>query len=424
MSSPLKELLIDELMVGMFVVKMDVSWIKSPFLFHRRAIESKNDILLLKKAGVKKITIDLSKSDFTPQDKQALKPSSLAQEEKAISEPHIAPILSAHNGIINPESIDSPCVALSEELGQAALLKKNACEAFNKINELVKKNKPVPIEEFEPVVDETISSLMRNSQALLTLMHLKRYEEKLFSHSFSVMSLALTFAIKEGVNHDDLKSLGMAALLHDIGWAQLPLNLFGKAKKYTDNELKVVQQHQKISNIIINKSDAVPQAVKQMVMQHHERIDGSGYPEQLKEAQLDKLSRILILTDYYDESVHGLLDRPGIIPSEALRLLYKEAVQKKQDKEHVELLIKLLGIYPLTSAVELNSGEKGIVIEVNRDMPLIPVITIMYTAEGNALAKPLTIDLKNDEKQRHIKGIVDLLNAKNDPQNLLVVEEL
>ncbi|MCP3849410.1 MAG: DUF3391 domain-containing protein [Gammaproteobacteria bacterium] len=424
MSSPLKEILIDELMVGMFVVKMDVSWIKSPFLFHRRAIESKNDILLLKNAGVKKITIDIDKSHFVSQEKQEPDPALSELKEQADNKTSVDSVPPVHNEAINPDSIDSPSVALAEELEQAALLKKNACEAFDKINELVKKNQPVPIEEFEPVVDETISSLMRNSQALLTLMHLRRYEEKLFSHSFSVMSLALTFAIKEGVSHDNLKSLGMAALLHDIGWAQLPLSLFGKAKKYTDNELKVVQQHQNISNIIINKNDAVPQAVKQMVMQHHERIDGSGYPEHLKETQLDQLSRILILTDYYDESVHGLLDRPGLIPSEALRQLYKEAVQNKQDKEHVELLIKLLGIYPLTSAVELNSGEKGVVIEVNRDKPLIPVITIMYTAEGNALANPLTIDLKNDEKQRHIKGIVDLLNEKTDPQNLLVVKEL
>ena len=184
----------------------------------------------------------------------------------------------------------------------------------------------------------------------------------------------------------------------------------------------MVQQHQKIAHIIVNKSDTIPYTVKQLIMKHHERIDGSGYPDKLKGNQIDNLTRILILTDYYDELVHGLLDKAGLIPSEALRLLYKETVENKQDKEHVELLIKLLGIYPLTSAIELTSGEKGLVVEVNRDKPLIPVVKIMYTASGSALAKPQLVDLENDDKNRQIKGVVDFLNDKADPQKLLVVD--
>lgn len=438
MSSSLKEISIDELLVGMFIVKMDISWIKSPFLLHRRAIKSKNDVILLKKSGVKLLTIDLDKSNIASESTQKkesvphIEQKELASEshqdmddlnEDELNEQALSEILAQAIKNPTPECLDKPIIPLNEELNNAALLKEQACKSFNEINAMVKNNQPIPVKKFEPIIDDTISSLVRNSQALLTLMHLKRYEEKLFSHSFSVMSLALTFAIKNEVKKEDLKVIGLAALLHDIGWAQLPLNLFGKAKKYTENEHKVVQQHQKIAHIIVNKSDTIPYAVKQMMMMHHERIDGSGYPEQLKGDQLDNLTRILILTDYYDELVHGLLDQPGLIPSEALRLLYKETVQNKQDKEHVELLIKLLGIYPLTSAIELTSGEKGIVVEVNRDKPLIPVVKIMYTAEGNALAKPQVIDLETDDKKRHIKGIVDLLSDKADPQKLLVVNE-
>ena len=441
MSSSLKEISIDELLVGMFIVKMDISWIKSPFLLHRRAIKSKNDVILLKKSGVKILTIDLDKTQMPVEEKERqqkveqeiaqsetsqLETSHLekTQTDDVLEEISIPENQHKINKAPTPDSLDNPTIPLNQELNNAVLLKEQACEAFNEINTLAKNNKPIPIKEFEPVIDETISSLMRNSQALLTLMHLKRYEKKLFSHSFSVMSLALTFAIKDGVSQDDLKTLGLAALLHDIGWAQLPLNLFGKAKKYTENEFKVVKQHQKIAEIIINKSDTIPYAVKQLMMKHHERIDGSGYPDKLKDQQLDNLSRILILADYYDELVHGLSDRPGLIPSETLRLLYKKAVQNRQDKEHVELLIKLLGIYPLTSAIELTSGEKGVVVEVNRDKPLIPVVKIMYSATGNPLAKPLLVDLEKDEKKRQIKGVVDFLNANADPQKLLVIEEV
>lgn len=429
MNASLKEISINELQVGMFIVKMDISWIKSPFLLHRRAIKSENDVLLLKKSGIKVLTIDLDKSSVNT---SAESPQKMAQKDlqeqdnesqDSIPDEQKSRPSAVLNTDISAVNLDNAQVVLGEELNNAILLKDKACEAFDEINELVKNNQPIPVQDFEPVIDETISSLIRNSQALLTLMHLKRYEKKLFSHSFSVMSLAITFAIKDGVKKNDLKILGLASLLHDIGWAQLPLNLFGKASKYSVNELKVVQQHQKIANIIVNKSDTIPLTVKQLMMQHHERIDGSGYPHKLKDNSLDRLSRILILTDYYDEMVHGLLDRPGLIPSEALRQLYRETVQGRQDKEHVELLIKLLGIYPLTSAIELTSGEKGIVVEVNREKPLIPVVKIIYTAQGNVLAKPLIIDLEKDDKKRQIKGVVDLLNDKSDPQHLLMAEE-
>ncbi len=417
MSSSLKEISINELKIGMFIVKMDISWIKSPFLLHRRAIKTDNDIVLLKKSGVKRLTVDFDRSQIkTDETKNTETPKTNSVTER--------PASSTHQDAIAETSDKLQVVALAEELDNAVLLKQRANEAFNELNILIKNNQPISVTEFAPLIDETISSLLRNSQALLTLVHLKRYEEKLFSHSFSVMSLALTFAIKAGVKKEDLKILGLAALLHDIGWAQLPLNLFGKAKKYSDNEMKVVQQHQKIAAIIINKSDTIPHAIKQLMMQHHERIDGSGYPEQLKGSHIDPLAKILILTDYYDELVHGLLDRPGLIPAETLRLLYQESVQNKQDKEHVELLIKLLGIYPLTSAIELTSGEKGLVVEVNREKPLVPIVKIIYAAGGDALVTPLLIDLQNDPDKRHIKGVVDFSSKQADPKKLLIVEEI
>ncbi len=430
MNSVLKKITIDELQVGMFIVEMDISWIKSPFLLHRRAIKSKNDIILLKKSGVKILTIDLNKSQIEYLQDATESEQIIAQ---LVDTPVGIPVNNSQDCSTeqygsqsaqkySPENLDKPSVLLKEELGKAIILKEQACEAFRQVNELVKNNQPIPAEQLEPIIDETISSLLRNSQALLTLMHLQRYEEKLFSHSFSVMTLALTLAIKDGANKEELKLLAMAALLHDIGWSQLPLNLFGKATKYSDNEKKVVQQHQKIGNILVSKSDSIPEPVKIFMMTHHERNDGSGYPDGIQGEQLEPLAKILILTDYYDEVVHGLLDRPGVIPSEALRLLYREAVENKLDKPQVELLIKLLGIYPLTSAVELTSGEKGVVVEVNREKPLVPVVKIMYSTAGNALATPMIIDLEKDEKKRQIKGTVNFIDKKTDPQRLLVVE--
>ncbi|RKZ98147.1 MAG: hypothetical protein DRQ43_01940 [Gammaproteobacteria bacterium] len=418
MSSALKKISIDELHVGMFVVEMDISWIKSPFLLHRREIKSKNDVILLKKAGVKILTVDLDKGVVNVEKQKTINEASLVDPdcESRIETGKIKEI--------NAELLNMSDVPLKEEINRAIMLKEKALEVFKEINILVENEQPIPVKEFDLVINDAIDSLMRNSQALLTLMHLKRHKETLFSHSFSVMSLALTLAIKNKVPENELKILGLAALLHDIGWAKLPLNLFAKAKKYSENEIKIVQQHQKIASIIIDRDKNFPGAVKHIMMNHHERIDGSGYPGGLRGSQLDQLSNILILTDYYDELVHGLADRPGLIPSESLRFLYKEAEKIKLVKSQVGQLIKLLGIYPLTSAVELTSGEKGVVIEVNRDKPLIPIVEIMYNSDGNALAKPFIINLVKDKKKRQIKRFVDFSNDNVDPQNLLIIEDI
>lgn len=437
MSAGHKKITIDELQTGMFVVDLDISWIKSPFLFHRRAIKTKKDIALLKRSGVKQLTIDLDKSQMeieqAASDAELLRPEQSeqlmdneAQHEDGSAEAECE--LSESPTVTTPElsanSLNNPTVLLDEEMGRAAILKKQAEQAFNEINDCIEQKKAIPIRKLQPVIDDTISSLLRNSQALLTLMHLKRYEQKLFAHSFSVMTLALTLGIQQELSEDELKELAMAALLHDLGWTQLPLNLFGKPQKYSENEKKVVYQHQKIANILMSKSHNIPDKVCSMMMKHHERLDGSGYPDGLLEQQLDAMDRILILTDYYDETIHGLLDGPGLIPSEALRVFYKEAVQNKLDKLLVESLIKLLGIYPLTSAVELTTGEKGIVVEVNRAKPLIPVVRIMYDANGRPLLNPKLIDLEHDELKRQIKTIVGEIDETTDPQHLLLVNEV
>ena len=419
MSSALQKISIDELHVGMFVVEMDISWIKSPFLLHRREIKSKNDVILLKKAGVKILTVDLDKGLVN-----------VEKNQETINEPSLidpdceSRIVTGKIKDINAELLNMSDVPLKEEINQAIMLKEKALEVFKEINILVENEQPIPVKKFDPVINDTIDSLMRNSQALLTLMHLKRHKEILFSHSFSVMSLALTLAIKNSVPENELKILGLAALLHDIGWAKFPLTLFAKAKKYSESEIKIVQQHQKIASVIIDRDKFFPGAVKHIMMNHHERIDGSGYPGGLRGSQLDQLSNILILTDYYDELVHGLADRPALIPSECLRSLYIEAEKNKLVKSQVGQLIKLLGIYPLTSAVELTSGEKGVVIEVNRDKPLIPIVEIMYNSDGNALAKPFIINLEKDKKKRQIKRFVDFSNDNVDPQNLLIIEDI
>ncbi|MCK5666200.1 MAG: HD domain-containing protein, partial [Thiotrichaceae bacterium] len=300
-------------------------------------------------------------------------------------------------------------------------LKKQACLSLNEIHEAIKSNQSISVKILSLIIDDTISSLLRNSQALMSLINLKQYQERLFSHSFNVMVLALTIAIKDGFKKEALWVLGQAALLHDIGWAQLPQNLFGKAKPYTDNELRVVHQHVKLSHHILSQNNDVNEETKELILLHHERSDGSGYPYCKTKHEIKPLARILIVADYYDAMLHGLLDSPGVIAAQALRALYKESLQNKLEGDYVEILIKFLGIYPLWSAVELTSGEKAIVIAINREQPLTPNVKILYSSDGQALVTPVEVELQNDKKNRKIKNLINHVDKNIDPMNILVM---
>src|SRR5690606_12464092 len=120
------------------------------------------------------------------------------------------------------------------------------------------------------------------------------------------------------------EQLGLAALLHEAGWTQLPLNLIGKRTRYTPTEIALIHKHTLISDQILLRSD-LPELTRRLVAEHHELLDGSGYPQGLKSDQIHPLSQLLTVVDVYEERVHQLTDEPGMIPTSALRLLYIEA---------------------------------------------------------------------------------------------------
>ncbi len=448
----IKKISINQLRVGMHIVGIDIPWIRSPFLKHSRAIDKANDIKLLIQAGVKEVSIDVEKSIIKEESKEESKVSDDEQVplDNKVSEKKVKEVLvekveevienksftkdtPINETTVNETIVNDPPIneskpietnkpqptLLSEELEQANFLKDKASEAFTNLSETIKQNKVLDLKEVSPIVDDSIQSLLRNNQALLSLMHMHRNEKDLFSHSFSVMSLLLSLAISLDYTDDQLKNFGIAALLHDLGWARIPLHLLSKNKKYSENELKVIQQH---LAIIIRQLSSDPQANKeaiQLISEHHEKGDGTGYPKGLFLKDLTHGSSLLMLVDHYDELIHGLSDYAGAIPSLALKMIYKDALQGIHDKKEVEQLINLLGIYPLTSAIKLSSGEKAVVIEVNRARPLSPKVKVFYNAKGVTVPEPFIIDLANDEKERKIKQVVDVHDIKQDPMQLL-----
>lgn len=413
-----KVISISDLRIGMYVTKLDVSWLDSPFLSHSRAIKESSDIQVLRDAGVKALTIDLSRGvDLAPQPAEApvSAPPPAPVWPKPI-EPSSSPQASA-------PAISAPNISLERELRVALQLRSQIKQAVENLTRALEAGSAVAVDELVPLVDSTLDSLERNDQALMSLVHLSRKTQRMADHIFGTFCLALNLALRRETSEAEREQLGLAALLHDAGWTQLPLKLIGKRSRYTPAERELVHQHTLIGTRILANSD-LPELTRRVVAEHHERLDGSGYPAGLRGDQIHPLSQLLTVVDVYEERVHQLVDEPGVIPTNALRSLYRDAERGIFAADAVAALISLLGIYPPTTAVLLNTGERAVIKEHYADTPLQPRVVIHYDANGHPLVPPLEVDLRQaTELPRRIESAVDPAAPGSEQWRRLLVSE-
>ncbi len=421
-SAPTKKISIAQLKPGMFIHELDIPWLQSPLLRHRRKINSQKDILLLKKAGVKGLLIDLQRGDDVSSEDT---PEQVQETEKnihAVDKTDEDKSVTVQSVQGEKKTASETKARLNEELKVARVLQGKISKMVNELGNLVKEGKPIAVQTINPLIDEARDSLVRNDQALLTMLHLHSQDIKLSDHGFGVFAVVLPLAMRLGRSDQDISDLGLAALLHDTGWARLPIHLLGKNKAYTEMELKLIHQHPGIVEKVLQQSEDVPENVIKLVSQHHEFSDGSGYPKHLKDTDFFELVEILQVADFYDEFIHGLTDKPGMLPVNALKLLYQFARKDQFREEIVSELIHVMGIYPLTSAVRLSSGEKGVVVEIDKQKPLLPQVKIIYEAGGKRCIDERIVDLSHCEQDElRVSGVIEPLDKKEDPMGLLRV---
>lgn len=258
----------------------------------------------------------------------------------------------------------------------------------------------------------------------MNLVHVQQKSRKLTSHAFAVFGLSLNFALHLKLESEEIDYLAMAALLHEAGWIKLPINLMGKRVAYNDTEKEIIQQHPYVGVTLLAAS-RLEDDIKKIIQQHHEHCDGSGYPEGLHKQHIHKLARVLAICDCYDEWVHQLRDAPGMLPATAIKQLYQAGESNVLDKELVHAFISMMGIYPVSTAVLLNTGEKALVREVNAGELKTPVISVYYDKRGFVLNQPLVVNLAKQtakDTQREIVKVLDPDNSTDDPARCLTPE--
>jgi len=243
-------------------------------------------------------------------------------------------------------------------------------------------------------VGRMVDSVFRNMDALTSLARLKSFDDYTFSHCVNVSILSITLGRHMGLERPELEELGTGAILHDIGKMLVPEKILNKPGRLTDDEFTVIKRHPEYGKEVLTSS-TIREGAMLIATQHHERYDGSGYSKGLARDDIHPYARIAAVADVYDAMTSNRVYQNGMAPEEALKRLY--LMRGTHFEPHiVERLIKCLGIYPIGTFVELNTGELAVVKMVNRSHPMQPRVEILTDRDKRPCKSAFEADLKDE----------------------------
>jgi putative nucleotidyltransferase with HDIG domain len=224
--------------------------------------------------------------------------------------------------------------------------------------------KPVALETLRPIVSKITASILRNPDALISLLRIKQADTYTFQHSVAVGTLLISFCHALNMDKDTLAELGLGGLLHDIGKMLTPKHILNKPGVLNKREFEIIKQHVIISGELLENLHGVSESAFKIIIEHHERYDGSGYPLGLKANEISRFGQVASIVDVYDALTSNRIYHLGCEPTEALKMLLEWSGQHF-DPLLVQQFIRTLGIYPVGSLVMLESGLLGVVVEQN-----------------------------------------------------------
>ncbi|NOJ73453.1 HD-GYP domain-containing protein [Paenibacillus alvei] len=252
--------------------------------------------------------------------------------------------------------------------------------------------------EFFEVLDAIIGDLYGNHKAMVMLNDMQTTDHYLFRHSLNVCVYTTLLGLHNGYPRNELRTLSMGALLHDIGKTQINLNILNKPGSLSNDEFVQMKKHTEIGYYMLKNEPNIPLLAAHCAYQHHERLNGSGYPRGIKSPDIHEYAKWIGITDSYDAMTTHRVYRKAMLPHEALEILYTGS-GTQYEQRMLELFRDRMAVYPIGMSIHLNTGESGVIARIHAEYPQRPVVRILYDPEGNPLKVPHEIDLS---KKLHV----------------------
>lgn len=376
----LKKIKFEEICEGMYVHELCASWISSPFWQKSFLIEEPETIEKIKAAGIREVWIDTEKGC------DVLSPAVVESPPQESVSDLPSPSVPASFDEITPVSLDV-------EMGRAAKIVDKSKDAVCSMFTEARMGKAIEAEQAMPLVEEIATSVMRNPGALIGLARLKTADDYTYMHSVAVCALMIALSRQLKLSDDETREAGLAGLLHDIGKMAVPPDILNKPGKLTDEEFVSIKEHPAAGYQMLLEAKGVGEIALDVCLHHHEKMDGTGYPEGLEGDQISLYARMGAVCDVYDAITSNRPYKAGWCPAESLRKM-SEWSRGHFDDRVFQAFVKSIGIYPVGTLVKLHSGRLGVVVEqqVGKSL-LLPKVRVFFSSKSMAYITPLLLDL-------------------------------
>ncbi len=365
---------VDGLKPGMYVHDLGVHWGMHPFL-HSRFELDQGAIEKLRKLGLKEIVIDSGRGKAATTTASG---PTAEEEEQAVT---------AHE----------------EAAGEPGEITREARRVIRNLLADARAGKAVDVKDVDQASAELSASLTKDRDAMLALGRIRSCDGYTYQHSVNSGVLFMAFAKYLGFPEAKVRLLGTAGMLHDIGKVFIADHILTKPGKLTDEEYKTIQTHAFKGGELLRNTDGVDPLVTKVAEQHHERVDGTGYPCRLERKRLSLEVQIASIIDVYDALTAVRAYHKGRPPTEGLAMIMKNAGTAFDDKL-TQHFVRCIGVYPPGSLVRLTMDRLAVVLEPRENHPYRPLVRIIYDIQNSReLDRPYTVDLSTEPPDQRIE---------------------
>lgn len=356
-----------QLQVGNFV-RLPVSWKEHPFLFNSFRLKEEAQIELIKKLGIEYVFVDLSKSTVPPLSKEVTNEKTIKQSDAEMDALQAEMDKNKLDRIENLKKMRRDLQKTEQQFDRSVAMMRNLISKL--------RNRPLnAISDAKELISNITEQLINSENLVLHLMSDAKDSEGIYYHSLNVAVLSMMVAKDLEWSREEIEAVGIGALFHDTGKLKIPPQLMRKKTPLTTPEINFIKQHPSMGIELLKLADNFPESALPIVRDHHEYLDGTGYPKGLKGDQISLPTQLVAAVNLYDQLCHPEAQQKARTPYAALGFLYKN-YKEKLNNETIGKLIKMLGIYPPGSVVELSSGQFAMVMAVNLEKLLFPRILV------------------------------------------------
>lgn len=381
----IKKISTQQARVGMYVEAFGGAWMDNPFWKKSLKLETDRELQILQSSVIKHITIDTLKG----LDVEVLIGSVI--NEQMVVEP--------------PAAAFKTKISTADERVKAKKIISKSKKAVATMFDDIRMGKTLDSEFATPLIDQISASLDRNAGALLSLVRLKSKDDYTYMHSVAVCVLMVRLGRVLGMSEAEIKQAGSAGLMHDLGKVKVSPSILNKPGALTNEEFNHIKLHPVLGYDLLVQAQVLDPITLNVCLHHHEKVDGSGYPHQLKADEISIFAKMAAVCDVYDAVTSDRPYKVGWAPGVALQRMAQW--KGHFDDAVFKAFVKCLGIYPVGSFVGLKSGRLGAVVDQGAGSLLTPIVKVFYSTKYKYYIPVEIVDLSKKHANDQILGIED-----------------